>query len=76
MSGSDDNDIEDWLAVSDEEDLQTSSDNKSLGETQAIGVGDTGIIPTSTTGASDTKDDSPAKAGLCDVARYVAARQW
>ena len=62
VSGSDNEDIEDWLAVSDEEDPRTSSGNNPLRETQAIGVGDTGIIPTSTTNASDTKDDPPSEA--------------
>jgi pSer/pThr/pTyr-binding forkhead associated (FHA) protein len=62
VSSSDNEDIEDWLAVSDEEAQQTSSGNNPLRETQAIGVGDTGIIPTSTTDASDTKDTPPADA--------------
>ncbi len=61
-AGSDNEDIEDWLTVPDEGDPRTSSGDKSLGETQAIGVGDTSIIPTSTTDVSKPKDNPPAAA--------------
>ncbi len=61
-AGSDNEDIEDWLTVPDEGDPQTSTGDKSLRETQAIGVGDTGIISTPTTDASEPKDDPPAEA--------------